>query len=236
MNPLQQLLEYGRTAPFSGHSAMPAPRSRSLWRSPPWRRSRWASLPAILNLYFQNAVDTGAGAQLPPHVHSLSVELRRELLELCGDLIPSHDRWCGEWTHRIDGYGGRQPTVQHRWSWRGSLEPFRELDGVLRRVRRGRRYSSALISTAGENTETIALLIQISIGPNVASITAAASSICPALATSTERATDVLPSASTSRRAASGPGPSVPRASSRGGHRAGRIRARLPGRRRPMLR
>ena len=44
--------------------------------------------------------------------------------------------------------------------------------------------SAGVISRAGENTETIALLIQISIGPNASSIAAAAASTCSASATS----------------------------------------------------
>src|SRR5215813_356893 len=68
-----------------------------------------------------------------------------------------------------------------------------------------RRNSSEVISLNGEKTETIALLIQTSIGPNSCSTVAAAFSICSGLATSTCKISARPPRASTSARAPSRP-------------------------------
>ena len=72
-------------------------------------------------------------------------------------------------------------------------------DAQVRDVRDGAN-SSAVISWAGERTESIALLIQTSIGPRVSSMIRAADSTSPVLETSTGRMTASPPAASTSSR------------------------------------
>jgi hypothetical protein len=62
-----------------------------------------------------------------------------------------------------------------------------------------RRNSSAVIWATGENTETMALLTQTSIGPRVASTRCAAPSSAALSATSSGSASAFLPAASISR-------------------------------------
>src|SRR5918999_1157581 len=74
-----------------------------------------------------------------------------------------------------------------------------------------RWHSAGVIACTGENTDTMALLTQMSIGPNLSSTAAADASTWSASATSVGRTRAWPPAASTSRRVPSSP--SCPRAS-----------------------